>query len=151
VEIAPWLLANGLPDGCFMDLGSVPYAQLGQILQQADVAVFPNRCIADPNRLAMASLACGCSTILSANTGHLDLLRHNLGYPLYAQRPIHGSSAFGTDGWGETDVEEVVETLEWIYTNRQEASYRSSAAIEFLREWTWETYVQHFLQAIATI
>ena len=45
------------------------------LLKQADLAVFPNRCEGGTNLVAMEAIACGVPTVLSANSGHLDLLR----------------------------------------------------------------------------
>ncbi|MCL6433920.1 MAG: tetratricopeptide repeat protein, partial [Leptolyngbyaceae cyanobacterium HOT.MB2.61] len=145
-----WLAERGLTSDSFIELGAVPYPQLGQILREVDVALFPSRCEAGLNPLAIASLACAVPTLLSANTAHLDLVRHNLGYPLRAQRSINlSTTTIGTAGWGESDIEEIVETLEWIYTNRQEATYRGTAAADFVQAWTWERQIQGLIKAIA--
>ena len=58
-----------------LDLGRVPNAGMPRILRECDVAVFPNRAEGGTNLVAMKCMACGVPTILSANTGHLDLIR----------------------------------------------------------------------------
>ncbi len=147
-QFSRWL-AKELPPDSFIDLGAVPYPQLGQILREVDAALFPSRCEVGMNPIAIASLACGVPTLLSANTGHLDLIRHNLGYPLRSQRTIVPPTSMGaTTGWGESDFEEIVETLEWIYTNPQEAAYRGTAAADFVQAWTWEKQIQALMDAI---
>jgi tetratricopeptide (TPR) repeat protein/glycosyltransferase involved in cell wall biosynthesis len=151
-----WLLANGLPQTAFLNVGAVPHCQLASILHQADVAVFPSRCEAGTDQALAASLACGIPTILSNNTAHQDLLRQNLAYPLQAQRaiaPLAGRSlsvdhtAQSTAGWGESDIEELLELLEYLYTHRQEASYRAIAAADQVCTWTWQACAAELLSS----
>ena len=52
-----------------------PNVGMPHVLHEADVALFPNRAEGGTNLVAMECLASGIPTILSANTGHLDLLR----------------------------------------------------------------------------
>jgi tetratricopeptide (TPR) repeat protein/glycosyltransferase involved in cell wall biosynthesis len=144
---AQWLRASGLSEESFVNLGAVPHSQMGQVLREAKVALFPDRAQASNNRLAVESLACGVPTILSANTGHLDLLAHNLGYPLHYQQPIPGNLLL--QGWGESSVDEIVETLERIYSDRQESHYRSMAAADFVRNWTWENQLHSLITSIS--
>ena len=44
---------------------------MGAVMQEADVALFPNRCEGGNNLVALEAIASGVPTILSANTGHL--------------------------------------------------------------------------------
>ena len=46
------------------------------VLRRADVALFPNRCEGGTNLVAMEAAAVGVPVVLSANTGHLDVIRH---------------------------------------------------------------------------
>lgn len=147
LAMSNWLVHNGVMADTVIDLGAVSYALLGQVIRAADVAIFPNRCQATSNPLAIATLACGIPTILSANTGHLDLIRHNLGYPLRSQAIVQPpASGGGTEGWGESDVEEVVETLERIYRDRQEALNRARSAVEFIQDWTWKRQCHRWIK-----
>ncbi|WP_432808935.1 tetratricopeptide repeat protein [Pantanalinema sp. GBBB05] len=147
LAMSDWLVHNGVMADAGVNLGAVSYALLGQVIRAADVAIFPNRCQATSNPLAIAALACGIPTILSANTGHLDLIRHNLGYPLRSQGTVQPpASGIGTEGWGESDVEEVVETLERIYRDRQEALNRARSAVELIQNWTWERQCHRWIK-----
>jgi glycosyltransferase involved in cell wall biosynthesis len=148
--ISQWLAANGLPVDSFIDIGLIPNHLTGQILREADCAVFTNRCEGGTNLVAMESMACGIPTILSANTGHLDLIYHNICYPLSNQGRVKPTAHFsGVEGWGESEVAEVVEALEQIYTNREEAKSRGLAAANFMLNWTWEKQVKRFLDVIS--
>jgi glycosyltransferase involved in cell wall biosynthesis len=88
-----------------IDVGALPNMLMAQIYRECDVTLFPNRAEGGTNLVAMECIACGLPTILSANTGHMDLLDRGAGYPLKQQR-------INAAGWGESDLEEVVETLE---------------------------------------
>ncbi|MEG3857645.1 tetratricopeptide repeat protein [Microcoleus sp. herbarium12] len=147
--ISQWLAANGLPVDSFIDIGLIPNHLAGQILREADCAVFTNRCEGGTNLVAMESMACGIPTILSANTGHLDLIYSNICYPLSHQERVKPTAHFpGVEGWGESDVEEVVEALEQVYTNREAAKNRGLAAANFMIDWTWEKQVKRFLDVV---
>jgi tetratricopeptide (TPR) repeat protein/glycosyltransferase involved in cell wall biosynthesis len=147
--ISQWLVANGLSIDSFIDIGLIPNHLAGQILREADAAVFTNRCEGGTNLVAMESMACGIPTILSANTGHLDLIHGKNCYPLSSQRRVKPTAHFpGVEGWGESEVDEVVEALEQVYTNREQAKSRGLAAANFMLDWTWEKKVKHFLDVI---
>ena len=69
--------------------------------------------------MAMETLACGVPTMISANTGHLDLLAMGLGHALPMGQAGLGRvapdalKAYGGDPlglWGETDPDEL---LQW--------------------------------------
>jgi tetratricopeptide (TPR) repeat protein/glycosyltransferase involved in cell wall biosynthesis len=148
LKMTDWLVANDIPTDAFIDLGIVPNPLVGQILREADVALFPNRCEGGTNLAAMESLACGVPTILSANTGHLDLLGDHC-YALRSQNPVQGISAYqGFAGWGESDIEEMLETLEAVYANRNAAQQRGAAAAQFMQDWTWERQMPRLLEMI---
>ena len=138
-DLAHWLAVNALDEAAVINLGPVPYALLGQVLRGAAVAVFAQRCEPGINPTLLASFACGVPTILSNNTGHQPFVQQNLGFPLQFQRPVTPNSEMGTSGWGETDVEELVELLEHIYTQRQTACQRGKAAIDEMESWQWQT------------
>ncbi|KAM3108270.1 tetratricopeptide repeat protein [Phormidesmis sp. 146-33] len=149
LQITPWLIENGIPENAILDVGLIPNHVAPRILREADVAIFTNRAEGGTNLVAMESLACGIPTILSMNTGHLDLIGDDRGYPLRTQKNVSGNEQYrGTQGWGESDVEEVVETLEAIYNNRSEATRRGNAAAQFMQNWTWEIQVQRLLRIL---
>jgi tetratricopeptide (TPR) repeat protein/glycosyltransferase involved in cell wall biosynthesis len=148
ILIRAWLLENGLPEDSFIDIGVIPNHLTPQIIREADVALFPNRAEGGTNLVAMECLACGIPTILSANTGHLDLIGDYC-YPLQIQRPVLSHPYFaGTAGWGESNVDEVVEILERIYCDREEAKRKGEAASIFMQDLTWEKQVNRILSVI---
>lgn len=152
LRIEDWLVANGIPAGNLLVPGPVPNPAMALLLRDADLAVFPNRCEGGTNLVAMEAMATGVPCILSANTGHLDLIQDGNCYPLTLQRPVAGGCPLyqGYEGWGESDVGEIVELMERAFTHRAEARARGTLASEWmLREWTWETRMTDLLDVLA--
>jgi len=138
-----WAVAVGIDPAQFLDLGSMPNCELPSVLAEASVALFPNRAEGGTNLIAMECLASGIPTILSANTGHLDLIARTGTFAALRQRALTGAvpGLRSTMGWGQSDVEELVELLEQIYTRRDDALSRASAAAETMRELSWERQI----------
>jgi glycosyltransferase involved in cell wall biosynthesis len=42
------------------------------------------------------------------------------------------------DGWGESEVDEVVERLEQVFSNPEEAAQRGRRAAEHMAQFTWQ-------------
>ncbi len=149
LQIVPWLAENGIPPTSVLDIGLTSNQMMGQILREADVALFPNRAEGGTNLVAMEAMACGIPTILSANTGHLDLIDESHCYPLQHQGKVKPTPQFtGVEGWGESTVEEVLEKLELVYYQREEATIKGDSAAIFMQNWTWEHQVQKLLGVV---
>jgi glycosyltransferase involved in cell wall biosynthesis len=139
IDVAAWGRSNGLRPDQVADAGVVPNARLPLLLREADVAVFPNRAEGGTNLVAMECMACGVPTVLSANTGHLDLIEDGNCYVLERQGALSGleGPVNGVPGWGESDVEEVVEALERAYLDRQDARRRGERGAATLARFSW--------------
>ncbi|MGB3515480.1 MAG: glycosyltransferase, partial [Elainellaceae cyanobacterium] len=147
LQIQAWLAEQGIPADAVVDVGVIPNHLVAPIIREADVALFPNRAEGGTNLAAMESLACGLPTILSANTGHLDLLGDAHCYPLRHQgsvRPTPLNTC--VEGWGESDLEEILAYLEQIHGDRPGAQARGQAAAQVMQDWTWERQVQRLMQ-----
>jgi glycosyltransferase involved in cell wall biosynthesis len=84
---------------------------------------------------------------LSANTGHLDIIQEGACYPLRHQRPVvMNERGFGTDGWGESDVDEIVEALEQIYQDREAARQVGLRGAEFMASFDWDLQLAELLK-----
>lgn len=138
-DLAAWARNNGLNDNQFLDLGSVPNALMPPILREMDVALFPNRSEGGTNLVAMEAMACGIPAILSANTGHLDLIDGQNCYALEAQRAVSGDGAGVGDvaGWGESSVEEIDDKLEQVWRDRNDARRRGERGAAKLAGYSW--------------
>jgi glycosyltransferase involved in cell wall biosynthesis len=121
------------------------------VLRSAAVAVFPNRAEGGTNLVAMETMAVGVPVIISNNTGHKDIIREKHCYPLRRQSYPHAEGEERERGWGESSVDEIVELLEDVYQNREEASRRGKLGSKFIRErFTWELAIRHLAAEIST-
>ena len=145
VDVVAWARANGIPEGQVLDLGKVPNADMPLILREADLALFPNRAEGGTNLVAMECMACGVPTILSANTGHLDLIRAGNSYVLGRQTALREKQC---RGWGESSIDEIVETLEAAYYDRSEAQQRGRRGAETLAELSWGRQLDNLAELI---
>ncbi len=141
LDAGRWAALNGVPPRQFIDAGATPNPLMPQLLRQMDVALFPNRCEGGTNLVAMECMACGVPAILSANTGHLDLVEDENCFLLERQGELKDApqaAAYGdTPGWGESDVDEAVELLERAYGDRDEARRRGARGAETLSRLNW--------------
>ncbi len=144
--ITEWANNNGVPCENFHDHGLVANHLMPEVFAQADVALFPNRCEGGTNLVAMEAMASGIPCILSANTGHMDLINDDNCYPLHKQSEVRCFT--NTKDWGESDVAEVVENLERIYTDRGEAKRRGKQSAKFMRDWSWKKQTTYILDRI---
>jgi glycosyltransferase involved in cell wall biosynthesis len=138
-DLAAWARANGLAETQFLDLGAVPNALMPPILREMDVALFPNRSEGGTNLVAMEAMACGVPTILSANTGHLDLIDGKNCYALETQAKVSGEGAGvgSVAGWGESSVDEIEDTLERAWRDRNDARRRGERGAAKLGGYSW--------------
>ena len=149
MKLSLWLENNDLPKGSFIDLGAPPNREIPTYLNSSDTAIFPNRCEPGTNLVAMEAMAMGLPVILSSNTGHLDLINGFNCYPLLKQTPVEPYTPYtGVDGWAEPDLQEVIDHLESIYVDRDEAAKRGQQAAKSLSKLTWEVQTQKLLQCI---
>jgi glycosyltransferase involved in cell wall biosynthesis len=139
VDVMGWAQASGLSPGNVLVLGATPNAMMPSLLREMDVALFPNRAEGGTNLVAMECMACGVPTILSQNTGHLDLIEDDNCYPLTQQGALPDREAGfgGVAGWGESDVEDALEQLERVYAHREEAQARGRRGAVTLSRLTW--------------
>jgi glycosyltransferase involved in cell wall biosynthesis len=145
--IEDWVRAQGVPDGAHRDLGLVPHAEMPALLRECHAAVFANRCEGGTNLVAMEAMAAGLPCALSANSGHLDILDDEHAYPLRRQQPTRFGPP-GSDRWCESDVEEIVETLEAIHRDREQARERGAAAHRFMQSLSWRAQIQQLVSVL---
>lgn len=137
-NMSHWLLSEGLKKGSFIDAGSLPNHRMSELMRSCDIGLFPNRAEGGTNLVAMEAIACGLPTILSNNTGHKDLVADFPCLPLEKQSlvaPMNDQE--GTQGWGESSVDEVVEKLEYAYQNRSDIKSMGEDAAEKIKLWSW--------------
>ncbi|MCG5240661.1 glycosyltransferase family 4 protein [Azospirillum doebereinerae] len=149
LRIVEWAMAHGVPPEGFIDMGFIARHQIATILADCHAAVFPNRCEGATNLVAMEAMACGVPVILSANTGHLDLIHEGNCLPLRNQTPVADPTG-ARRGWGESAVDEVVEQLERVYTDRATARACAEKGRIFMREErSWRAFAKFFVRTAA--
>ncbi|MDR3441042.1 glycosyltransferase family 4 protein [Telmatospirillum sp.] len=151
LDMAGWVRANGIGENQYIDLGSIPNHQMARVLREMDVAVFPNRCEGGTNLVAMECMACGVPVILSDNTGHKDLTALGSAYALTKQAEVASSDGIGTVGWGESDVDEIVESLERVWSQREEARLAGLAGAEVIAHWNWRNQIARLHDVLAPL
>ncbi|WP_133065422.1 glycosyltransferase family 4 protein [Niveispirillum lacus] len=145
VDVAGWMHANDLPETACLNIGFISRENLAPLLRDCDLAVFPNRCEPGTNLVAMEAMACGLPVVLSANTGHLDLIGDDRTYVLSRQQPVPDPSG-NARYWGESDVDELVEAMEHAYQNRDEARSRGLAGSHWvLNNRRWDQFAADFV------
>ena len=147
VMISKWAYDNGIPADNFIDLGWVANSRLPSILRETDVALFPNRCEGGTNLAAMEAMATGVPCILSANTGHLDLIENDNCYALTRQSPDPQEPGH----WRESDVDEIIEKLELAYRDREECKRRAEQGVAFMKKLSWEKQVSKLVSEIENL
>jgi tetratricopeptide (TPR) repeat protein/glycosyltransferase involved in cell wall biosynthesis len=150
LALVPWLAANGLPADAVLDIGRLPNPLMGQVMREADVALFPNRCEGGTNLVAMECMASGIPSIVSDNTGHRDLVATGGCLALTRQgTPRHPTRFFrGVEDWGESDVDEIVGQLEHVYTDRAAAAEVARRGALAMATTSWHHQVDAFARAI---
>lgn len=148
-DVVGWAVANGIPADSVISVGASPNIAMPHVIREADVAVFPNRAEGGTNLVAMECMACGIPTILSANTGHLDLLRMpDVAIPLSRQAAVRSDDSLDTTDWGESDVEEIVEALDQVWRDREAARNMGLRAAKAISAMDWNTQTRKLLRAI---
>jgi glycosyltransferase involved in cell wall biosynthesis len=149
IDIVRWVADNGVDPAKVIDLGHLPNQMLPKFLREMDCALQPSRAEAATNMLAMESMCCGVPAILARNTGVNDLITGDNCIALERQSPVRdGPQGWGCEGWGESDVEEIVEALEWLYASADNRRAVGQAGAAFMRGRTWQGHAAA-LKAVA--
>jgi glycosyltransferase involved in cell wall biosynthesis len=124
------LVRNGIPEANFEILPLLNQAQLANAMRSTDLGVFPNRCEGGTNLVLMEYLACGRPAVVTAATGHADVVA-----PAHAlMLPAHVTSEF----WDEPDIADVAEAMSELCQSASLRARLGAAAAEAMRPWTWE-------------
>jgi glycosyltransferase involved in cell wall biosynthesis len=142
-DAVTWAIGHGIPGDALIALGPVPEIAMPHVLREADVALFPSRAEGGTNPLAMAAMACGVPVILSAHTGHLDLLNAgDVALRLDRQTPLDHP------GWAESDIEEILEYLETVWRDPDAAAALGARGAALMAPMTWQRHADALLEAI---
>ena len=152
IDSRRWATDNGIRADQFLDIGPIPNQFMPQVLREMDVSLQTSRAEACTNLPAKEAMACGVPVIIAANTGTRDLIdaaslappgqEGATCLPLRAQAPVPAQPQSGTEGWGESDVDEIVAALEFAYDHRDRARAigRAGAAWLIANDRTWQAH-----------
>ena len=151
-NISGWAAANGLAPDAIVDLGQLAPAALAVVLREADVALFPNRAECDSNPMLLECMASGVPVIASRNTGQRDVATAELCYPLVQQSALRGMPVDGgTEGWGESSVDEIVAQLEMVFAQTSAARKKAAMAAEWAKGFGWEVHAPRLIELLAPV
>ena len=117
LDFKTWLARNGIDPARMIEIGPIPNTIMPALLREMDCALAPSRAEACTNLLAKEAMACGVPVIAAPNTGMKHLLTNENAVVLTREQPVRDYALSGTEGWGEADVEEIVEALERLYSD----------------------------------
>jgi glycosyltransferase involved in cell wall biosynthesis len=132
LDVQRWVADNGIAPRQFIELPRMPNCLLPPVLREMDCAVQVSRCEPCTNLPAKEAMACGIPVILADNTGTRDLIDADNCVPLRSQGIVTGPTGWGTEGWGETSVEDLVAALEQLYTDTQYRKRIGARAAEWI-------------------
>lgn len=151
LDIQRWATDNGIRPTQIVDIGLVPNQTMPMVLREMDCALQVSRAEGGTNLPAKEAMACGVPVILARNTGMHDLIGDGNCVPLDRQSSVAADLAGGgTEGWGESDVDEIVEALERLYSDtalRRRIGMTGAAWI-VEQERTWRDHARKLKQVI---
>jgi glycosyltransferase involved in cell wall biosynthesis len=156
-SIYAWLLEQGLPAANVLVPTITANSQLPALIKQADSAVFCSRCEGGTNLMAMETLACGIPTLLSSNTGHLDLLGLEIEHAIpigqegLGKVPDKITAGYGGDAgrlWGETEPDELVEIWLRIKADPIEWRRRAERGAIAMKGFSWARCMERLLECL---
>ena len=124
--------------------------KIAEIYQNSDCGLFPNRCEGGTNLVLMEYMACGKPVIASNNTGQMDVLSDSHAILLKDQRPLNIMQEDGSlyTSWYESNLDEIVDQLEWAYHNRDSIKEIGLAGSRFISQYTWARAAEKFYRLI---
>eukprot|EP00301_Raphidiophrys_heterophryoidea_P026880 c9372_g1_i1.p1 GENE.c9372_g1_i1~~c9372_g1_i1.p1 ORF type:complete len:367 (-),score=103.37 c9372_g1_i1:110-1210(-) len=141
ILFSDWVAANGIPPSRYFDLGESLQDKVSTVLRHVSVGVFASRSEGGNNLVLLEAMASVVPVIVANNTGHMDIAHHRHCFPL-PKIPFEGSvmdEELNASGWGNTSVADILEALEYVKANPEEAARRGKRAATFIRQHlTWD-------------
>ncbi len=146
LEIRRWVVENGIRNEQFVELPLMPNQMMPAILREMDCSLQVSRAEACTNLPAKEAMACGVPVILADNTGVRDLVDIDNCVALRRQTAVAPVAGCGTEGWGESSVDEVIAALELLYTDTQARKRIGARGAEWIVEngRTWRNHAAAF-------
>ena len=153
LNIKKWTSDNGIDPSRVIEIFSTPNALMPTILREMHVALQPSRAEPCTNLPVMEAMGCGVPVIVGDNTGMKDLITGDNCVPLLEQRevPDQGDD-YLTAGWGESNVDEIVEALERVYSDPQRRETLGANASRWIREHrTWHQHAAELKDLVLSL
>lgn len=146
LAIGKWVADNGIDPEKVIDVGAMPNQMMPLVLREMDCALQPSRAEGGTNFVAMEAMACGLPVIVARNTGVKDIIEGSNCVALQRQGRVEHPADRGAEGWGESDVEEIVEALEALYRSPERRSVIGAAAAAFMSARSWARHAAELAQ-----
>jgi glycosyltransferase involved in cell wall biosynthesis len=138
-----------------INLGPVPHEDLvNNFIKKVDCFVFPTRG-EGAGLPPLEMMATGMPVICTNWSGPTDYLNPEYSYPLndFKMVPATPFSAelYKEDcgNWAEPGMDELIETMRYVYTHQDEAREKGRKAMKYVQEnWTWEQGIKMFTDAL---
>jgi glycosyltransferase involved in cell wall biosynthesis len=152
LNIKKWASDNGVDPSRVVEIFRVPNQVMPMILREIDVALQPSRAEACTNLPVKEAMACGVPVIVGDNTGMKDLIDDSICVSLHRQSPIEKGIENGTEGWGESDVDEMIDALERLYADRPMREAIGQSASTWIRaNRTWQGHAKELKDLVLSI
>ena len=148
LAVKRWVADNGIDPAKVIDVGPMPNQMIPFILREMHCSLQPSRAEGCTNLVAMEAMACGIPVIVANNTGVKDLIAGSNCVALMQQGPVVHPDDRGTEGWGESDVDEIVAALESLYQSLEMRRSVGAAAAEFMRPRTWAKHADELARVV---
>lgn len=140
-NVKRWASENGVDPERVIEIFKIDNHLMPAVLREMDVALQPSRAEACTNLPAKEAMACGVPVMIPSNTGMLDLITEDNCALLARQHPVSGDRQEGTLGWGESDVDEIVETLEMLHRDHRRRKAIGATGAKWIHEHrTWKAH-----------
>ena len=151
-NIKQWAIDNGIDPCQILELFSIPNQMMPTILREMNVALQPSRAEACTNLLVKEAMACGLPVIVGSNTGMADLITEDNCVALRNQGPVTIEIAGDTTGWGESNVDEIVDVLEMLYADAQRRKLIGETAARWVSSnRTWQKHATQLKEFILSL
>lgn len=143
---------NGIPLSKIIILPPKPNIAMPRIYKNTDIGLFPNRCEGGTNLVLMEYMACGKPAIASFSSGHKDIVNDENSLILRNMGNIEIKQDQNVIAvWDDPDPDEIIEKLEYAYSNSSRMSDIGRTAGEELSCLTWQKTAALFHQATVEI
>jgi glycosyltransferase involved in cell wall biosynthesis len=142
LDVPRWAVENGVDAHRIIDIGRIANVLMPGVLREMHVVLQPSRAEACTSLPVKEAMACALPVIAARNTGMLDILTDENCFPLRRQSAVAQIDELGTEGWGESDLEEIDAALEYVYQNRAAGAAAGARARQYLID-NGRTWQQH--------